>query len=115
MHLLFPPIALIIALTAQAPSQRQSSTYTYDVNGRRIEAGVIVSSLAAGSSVRTERSQSLNGRTVPLESVEERVILDGPEGRVVERLIRRFDPTGRPGAPEKVQIEERRNPDGSST
>jgi len=115
MHLSFPPVALIIALTAQAPSQRQSSTYTYDVNGRRVEAGDIVSSAAAGSSVRTERSQSLNGRMVPLESAEESVLRDGPDGRVVERLIRRYDPTGRPGAPEKVRIEERRNLDGSST
>ncbi len=69
---------------------------------------------APGSSTRLERTQSLNGRMAPLESFEEKVVSEGPGGRVIERLVRRFDPTGRPGGSEKVRIEESKNPDGST-
>lgn len=109
------PLALVVCLAASAQQSKQSTTYTYDVNGRRIASAEASSASANGGSTRTERIQSINGKTVPLETVEETVLSDGPSGRVVERLVRRFDATGRPGAPEKVRVEERKNADGSST
>ncbi|MBL8222074.1 MAG: hypothetical protein JNL62_22745, partial [Bryobacterales bacterium] len=99
-------------LTLPAASQ-QVTTYTTDLNGRRMPDAAYSSSSAGNVTTRTELAQSVNGRMVPLESVEERVIRDDANGRVVERITRRFDPNGRPGMAEKQQIQERKNPDGS--
>ena len=59
--------------------------------------------------------QSVNGRSVPIERVEERIVREDSSGRLVERIIRRFDQTGNPTAPVKETIEETKRPDGSST
>ena len=104
----------LLPLTAQQAS-RQSATRTYDVNGRLVEVGGVSSTTATTATARTERSRSINGRLTPLESVEETVLEQGPGGKVIERLTRRYDPTGRQGSPEKVRIEERKNADGSTT
>ena len=39
--------------------------------------------------------------------MEERVLSEGPDGRVVERTIRRYSQDGRPGQTERIRIEER--------
>ncbi len=108
------PLVLILPLAAQQ-SARESKTYTFDANGRRVESAAVAATSSPGASSRTERTQSINGRTVPLESTEEKVVSDGPEGRVVERLVRRYDATGQPGAAEKVRLVEKKNPDGSAS
>jgi hypothetical protein len=68
-----------------------------------------------GRSETTELLRSVNGRSVPIERVDERVVHDDSSGRVVERLIHRYDQTGNPTAPVKEIIEEQKRPDGSST
>jgi hypothetical protein len=50
---------------------------------------------------------------VPLESTEERVISEDANGRVIERVLRRFDANGNPTPPEKHKVQERKNADGS--
>jgi hypothetical protein len=57
--------------------------------------------------------RSLNGRNSPVESIEEKVISDSGGVRVIERIVKRFDPNGNPGPPEKQEIEEKKNGDGS--
>ncbi|MCP5120568.1 MAG: hypothetical protein GY953_57985 [bacterium] len=91
---------------------RQSASYEYDVNGRQVLAGSVTSTKAPGRKTRAERVQTLNGRRQPLESVEERVISEGPDGRVVERIIQRYDASGQNPRSEKVRIEERKQPGG---
>lgn len=59
--------------------------------------------------------QSINGRSVPLEQVEERVLRNDASGKVTERITRRYDPQGNPLPPVKQTIEEQKRPDGSST
>ncbi len=59
--------------------------------------------------------QSVNGRMVPLERVEEKVLRDDASGRLVERIIHRYDPQGNPTAPVRETIEQQKRPDGSST
>lgn len=93
--------------------QSQTTGYTTDLNGRRVAETTIVASRTGETVRRSELTQSINGRMVPLESVEERVVREDATGRVIERVIRRFDATGNPGPPEKQRIEERRNADGS--
>lgn len=92
---------------------QQTTTYTTDLNGRPV-AGSSHSTAKVGSTLRqTESMQSINGREVPLESVEERVVSEDGSKRVLERIIRRFDANGNPGPAEKQQVEERKNADGS--
>ncbi len=61
-----------------------------------------------GRFAQTKRIRSVNGVDVPVETVEERVLEEGPGGRVIERLIRWFDQNGQPTQREKVRVEERR-------
>ncbi|MBI3282084.1 MAG: hypothetical protein HYZ57_19870 [Acidobacteria bacterium] len=105
--------ALLLGVCAFA-QQRNASTYTFDVNGRRVPGAADMEARAAGAAARLQTTTSVNGRNVPIQSVEERVVADGPGLKVVERTIRRFDANGNPGPPEKVRVEERRNPDGSA-
>ncbi len=91
------------------------SSYTYDLNGRLVDSGVRTAVLRApGTSTTIETEISLNGRSVPREIVEEKVIRDDASGRIVEQTVRRYDATGTPGPPEKTRTEETKRPDGSS-
>jgi hypothetical protein len=111
-RLIFFPLfsALLCAQTSV------SGTTARDINGNRIPQGpeVIQRKSSSGSDV-TEKMQSINGRMVPLERVEERIVKDDASGKVVERLIRRYDPQGNPTPPRKETIEEQKRPDGSTT
>lgn len=103
-----------LALSAQEGSV--STRTAVDINGRRVTEGPQVSQAKSqNASETTETMQSINGRKVPLERVEERVLRDDASGRVVERLIQRYDATGNPTTPVKETIEEQKRPDGSST
>ena len=62
---------------------------------------------------RSQITRDINGRTVPVESTEERVLSDSGSSRVIERIIKRYDANGNPGPPERVRIEETKEPDGS--
>jgi hypothetical protein len=104
---------LLFSCAAAAFSQQVTTTYGSDINGRRAVDSVYSSSTSGKVTTRTELTQSVNGRMVPLESTEERVISDDANGRVVERILRRFDANGNPTLPEKHQIQERKNADGS--
>lgn len=64
---------------------------------------------------RTERLQSINGRLLPLERVEEHVIRNDSSARAVERIIQRFDQDGHLMFSEKSLIEERKGPEGPSS
>jgi hypothetical protein len=98
--------ALFLTISAFAqPSE--TSSYTYDSNGRRVLESV---SRNGGQAI-----PSINGRIAPLEKVEEKVISDDSTGKVIERTIRPFDPTGNPGPPQKLRIAERKAADGSVT
>jgi hypothetical protein len=106
--------AMVAALLAQQSSQ-QSSVYTLDVNGHRVEGPHYSVTEAPSGSQRIESAQSINGRMVPIQSAEDRVLREDSQGKVVERVIRKYDPSGTPGQPIKVRIEEKKNPDGSTT
>jgi hypothetical protein len=112
----FHLIPLIFALPLAAQQSNVSSATSVDVNGRRVSDGPQVHLTKSPEGFqKTETMQSVNGRMVPIERVEERVLRDDASGRVVERLIRRYDQTGNPTTPVKQTIEEEKRPDGSST
>jgi hypothetical protein len=107
-------VASAFLLSAQQSSV--TTTTAVDINGYRVADGPsVVHSKSDGRSETTEVLQSINGRMVPIQRVQERVLRDDSSGRVVERIIREFDQTGNPSAPSKEIIEEQKRPDGSSS
>jgi hypothetical protein len=105
--------ALVVTCGIAAFAQQVTTTYGTDLNGRRTVNGVFSTSTSGNTTTRTELTQSVNGRMVPLESTEEKVVSEDANGRVVERILRRFDANGNATPPEKHQIQERKNADGS--
>ncbi len=97
-------------------AQSSSTSYLTDLNGRRVEAIATVATKAApGTTETTELLRSVNGREVPLEQVETRVIRDDAGGKVVEKIVRRYDQTGRLASTERELTEEQKRADGGST
>lgn len=60
-------------------------------------------------------TRSLNGSPVPLEQTEERVLRQDANGKVSERIVRRYNPNGQLASTERVVSEEQHGSDGSST
>jgi len=111
-------VKLLLYLTvgaALAWSQSTTNTYSTDINGRRVEAPSIAAAGTAANGERTERTQSINGRQVPLEQVVDRVVREDANGKVTERMLKKFDPTGRLALTERVLIEENKLPGGGSS
>jgi hypothetical protein len=108
--------ALACSLCLPAQQSNVTSTTSVDVNGNVVRDGPTISqSKSANSSQTTVTTQSINGRTVPLEEVEERVLRNDASGKVTERIIRRYDPQGNPLPPVRETTEEQKRPDGSSS
>jgi hypothetical protein len=99
----------LLALSAACAQQSNISTQTYDINGRPVSG---VSSIRSGNS-SSKVTRDSNGRAVPIESVEDRVISDTGGVKIVERIVKRYDPNGNPGPPERVRIEEHKESDGT--
>jgi hypothetical protein len=110
-----PNLALSLGLTllagAAAAQSSDTTVYISDLNGHRQEA----SSVQSNDHTRTERWQSVNGRSVPLEQVEERIIKEGPNGKVTEKIVRKFSPTGGLASTERILTEEQKSSNGSMT
>jgi len=100
---------------ALAWPQSTTNTYSTDINGRRVEAPSIAAAGTSANGERTERTQSINGRQVPLEQVVDRVVREDANGKVTERIRKKFDPTGRLALTERVMIEENKLPSGGSS
>lgn len=107
---------LALALSLSAQESNVSSTTAVDINGNRIPDGPTIShSKSPDESQTTVTTQSINGRTVPMEKVQERVLRDDPSGKVTERIVQRYDPQGNPLPPVRQTIQVQKRPDGSST
>jgi hypothetical protein len=104
-------LCLIMLLLAQERIQ----SYSYNGMGQPVAAPTIALTTSGAITTATEKTQSLNGRTVPLERTEQRVLRDDGHTRVVEKYIRRYDPNGNLAGSEKVLIEEEKRADGASS
>jgi hypothetical protein len=101
-------------LMAQQVS-KQTSTYTFDASGQRVDGPNYTAVESPTGSQHVETARSINGRMVPIQAEEDKVIRQDSQGKVVERMIRKYDAQGNPGPPTKVRIEETKNSDGSTT
>jgi hypothetical protein len=109
-------ITLGLALSLTAQESNTSSTTSVDINGNRVADGPTISqATSANESQTTVTTQSINGRTVPMEKVEEHVVRNDSSGKVTERIVRKYDPQGNPLPPVRQVIEEQKRPDGGST
>ena len=106
------PVLLLVFSAALASAQSSTTTSGTDLNGYRTQ-GRSFDTSANGD--RTERFQSINGRQVPVEQVTERVVSEDANGKVTERIVKKFDPSGQPASTERVMIEENKLPGGGST
>ena len=107
---------LTVAAALAAQDTSSYKTTAIDVNGHRIEQGpeVTRSSYKNGSET-TQKMQSINGRMVRVEQAEERVLREDASGKVTERIIHHYDPTGNPIGDEKAIVEVRNAGVGNST
>jgi len=102
------PVLSLLNLTQAQDVYRRTEV---DINGHQVADGPTVVTTKGGS---TELSRSINGQIVPLEKTQERVLQEDANGRTVERLIQRYDPTGASMTPVKEIIQEQNKPGGGS-
>ncbi len=103
----------LYALVAAAAGLAQSNTASYitDINGHRVE---VASSASPRDGERTELSQSVNGRQVPLERTETHILSKDPNRTVTETVVRKFDRTGQIISTERTVQDEQKHGDASS-
>src|SRR5581483_1623948 len=107
---------LLAPFSFLACAQSSYTTSTEDVNGNRVQLGPSSStSRNDNTTTTTQTMRSINGRTVPVEQVEERVLRDDANGKTVERTVRRYDETGNPAGVRRTVIEQENHAGGGST
>ncbi len=100
---------VFLLATTLASAQSVSSTSTTDLNGHTVVDGSVVSN----DGTHTETTKSVNGRTVPLEQSDEKVISESSTSRVTEKIVKKFDPEGNLVSTTRVLTEEQKRPSGS--
>lgn len=111
---LFFTIVCSLCFAGQQSDVKQ--TTSVDINGNVVKDGPTISQTTSPNGAQTVvTTQSVNGRTVPLEQIETHVLRSDASGKVTERIVRRYDPQGNALPPTRQVIEEQTRPDGSST
>src|SRR6201993_4040517 len=103
----------LYALVAAATCLAQSNTASYitDINGHRVE---VASSASPRDGERTELSQSVNGRQVPLERTETHILSKDSNRTVTETIARNFDRTGQLISTERPVQDEQKHGNAST-
>jgi hypothetical protein len=91
-------------------AQSTSASYTTDINGNRVAGGAVVSS----DGTTTDLRQSINGREVPLEQVQTKVLSQSGNTTVTERIVRHYGANGQVVATDRVVTEETKTGEGES-
>ncbi len=92
-------------------AQSRSTEYRTDINGNRTANS---STALDANGNRTLMTKGPDGRDVPLEKSESRVISEGPDGKVVETIVKRYGTSGQVVVTERTVTDEQKRPDGSS-
>lgn len=100
-------LVLLLVLSWAVGAFQSSVMRTESLRSAPIQPVRTVETKSDGTTSRTTLTRNVNGREVPIESVEERVLSDANGVRISERVIRRFDANGNPGPPERIRIETR--------
>jgi hypothetical protein len=118
MRLVVPCLAAALALTpgTSAAHAQNVAKYDFDVRdvyGNPTRAPETVATVTANGRRSFERTESINGTRVKLESVTEKIEQKDARTRVTERTIQRFDPNGNPAGLERQLVTELKNDDGT--
>jgi len=109
-------LCLLAPMAFLAYAQSSYTTSTEDVNGNRVQLGPRSTITRNDNTTTTTQTlRSINGRRVPVEQVEERVLRDDAGGKTVERIVRRYDETGNPAGVRRTVIDQENHPGGGST
>jgi hypothetical protein len=101
---------LLFIATGLLSAQSNSATYTTDINGNRVPGG----SVASADGVTTDLRLSINGREVPLEQVQTKVLSKSGNTTVTESIVRHFGANGQVVATDRVVTEETKTGEGES-
>ena len=93
-----------------ALAQSSTTEYTVDLSGHRVASAEFVSK----DGDKAELIQSINGRKVPVERTEVKVLTEQPGHKVTETIVRRYDADGRLSATERTVSDETKNASGST-
>lgn len=97
-------------LVSVSSAQSNSATYTTDINGNRVAGGAVVTT----DGTTTDLRQSINGREVPLEQVQTKVLSKSGNTTVTERIVRHYGANGQVVATDRVVTEETKTGEGES-
>jgi hypothetical protein len=101
---------LLFVAVGVLSAQSTSVTYTPDINGNAVPGGAVVSA----NGVTTDLRQSINGREVPLEQIQEKVLSQSGNTTVTERIVRHFGANGQVVQTERIVTESTKTGDGES-
>ena len=99
---------------ADPRERRQEERVVYQSGGQsRPAQSTVQRSVDGDAKSLAQRVKSINGRTVPYLTEDERVVSTSQDLKVTERVRQRYDATGRPAGQDSERIEERKLPDGT--
>jgi hypothetical protein len=103
---------LLALAAACAFAQSTTTSYTPDL----LNGGVIpLTTFDSSDHAQTQITQSINGRAVPLEKHEERILSRAADGTLTtESIVRKYDPTGQLASTERTVTEQRSTTGGGS-
>jgi hypothetical protein len=102
-------------LPSALSAQSVATTSNVDFNGNRVVDYSVATSKSAKRTETTELSDSINGRLVPKEQIESRILNETATEKVTESFDRKFDPNGQLISTERVLTTETKLPGGSTS
>ena len=92
-----------------AAAQSTTALLTPDLNGNNVESAIYT----ANDGDHTELNQSINGRLVPLQKSETRVLSQSSSGKTTETIVHKYDATGQMVSTQRTVVEEQKRPNGA--
>lgn len=92
-----------------AAAQSTTALLTPDLNGNSVESAVYT----ANDGDHTELNRSINGRLVPLEKSDTRVLSEDASGKTTETIVHKYDATGNLISTERTVVETQKRPNGA--
>ena len=101
-------LCFLTVLASFACAQNEKTIYTTDLSGNRVASAMNENT----ENSHRELSQSVNGRTVPLEATDTRIISKSGNRTVTETITKKFNPNGGLGSTERLVTETESLPNG---
>lgn len=113
--LLITKYCLLTLIPVALFAQSLATTSNFDINGNRAVDFSVATAKNGKTTEKTELSDSVNGRLVPKEQTETRVLSETPTEKVTETFDRKFNPNGQLISTERVLTTERKTSGGGTS